>query len=104
MEELGWGGMPVAEYRKRLQAGKPDNAIYRVAHHSGHHCHPSAEFERICASIAERSIEVTMKRGLAPLPRCSALPITRRVRLQRKRRAEPHVVIWTEGLVIRLGL
>ena len=24
-------------------------------------------------SIAERSIEVTMKRGLAPLPRCSRL-------------------------------
>ena len=25
MENWGWGGMPVAEYRKRLQAGKADN-------------------------------------------------------------------------------
>ena len=25
MENWGWGGMPVAEYRKRLQAGKAEN-------------------------------------------------------------------------------
>src|SRR5512132_716858 len=52
---------------------------------------------RVWASIALRFSEVTMKRGLAPLARCSALPITRRRRFQLSR------VAWKKSLNRRAG-